>query len=52
MSPLKKGKFFEKETVETVIRIDFYIISPRLKSGVNKNLYIVTVLTVSKFFSL
>ncbi len=59
--PTKKGKFLEKETarltkvgqVGTVIRIDLCIINPGLQSGVNNNLsYIVTVLTVTKFFSL
>ena len=53
MSPLKKDKFLEKETVETVKRIGLYIISPRLKSWVNKNIRtLITVLTVSIIFKI
>ncbi|MCK4446349.1 MAG: hypothetical protein KAW56_04635 [Candidatus Marinimicrobia bacterium] len=53
MSPLKKDKFLKKKTVETVIRIGMFVISPRLKSWVDKNLRdIITVLTVSTIFKM
>ena len=45
MSLLKKEIILESETVETVIRIELYIINPRLKSGVNNNLS--DIITVS-----
>jgi len=53
MSPLKKCKQPEKETVETVERLVLYKVNPRLKSGVNNKLSDeITVSSVSEYFSM